>query len=65
MQQCCCGMSGCNQQPDLAILTIASQAVLGHSLKISVPQRTQDFAAVFSVVEPFRTVRPPEQPPRF
>ena len=65
MQQCCCGMSACNQQPDLGILTIASQAVMGHGVKISAPLQTQEFAAVFSVVEPFRTVRPPEQPPRF
>ena len=65
MQQCCCCMNSCNQQPDLGILAMSSQAVLGHSLAISVPQRTQEFAALFSDVEPFRTVRPPEQPPRF
>ena len=65
MQNCCCCMNSCNQQPDLGILAMASQAVLHHSLAISVPQRTQEIAAVFSIVEPFRTVRPPEQPPRF
>jgi hypothetical protein len=47
MQQCCRGMSNCNQELDLGILTIASQAVIGHDVTISAPQRTQEFARLF------------------
>jgi hypothetical protein len=64
MQDCCGGMGACNQQPDLGVLAVASQAVIGHSLAIFFPQQTFEQAPLFSVVEPYRSVRPPEQPPR-